>query len=152
MQTEKTERTPRDLSTRKQVERTKRWAPSQLLPTPDPMPGYDLHWVRISMVGQADPMNISSKLREGWEPVKASEQPNINVMMIEHEKFKDNIVIGGLMLCKTPVEFVEDRNQHYREQANAQMTAVDNNFMRDNDPRMPLFKERRTTVTFGKDS
>jgi hypothetical protein len=61
-------------------------------------------------------------------------------------------VIGGLMLCKTPVEFVEERNAFYRDQASAQITSVDNNLMRENDPRMPLFKERKTQVTFGKGS
>jgi hypothetical protein len=73
-------------------------------------------------------------------------------MGVENERFKDNVVIGGLMLCKAPKEFVEDRNAYYLNQANAQINSVDNNFMRENDPRMPLFAERKTTVSFGKGS
>jgi hypothetical protein len=65
-------------------------------------------------------------------------------------RFPDSIEIGGLLLCKTPIEFTEQRDAHYRDQANNQMASVDNNFMRENDPRMPLFKERSTKVTFGK--
>jgi hypothetical protein len=91
-------------------------------------------------------MNVSSKLREGWEPVKASDHPEVQMMVVENERFKDNIVIGGLMLCKTPTELVEDRNAYYQQQTDAQMSAVDNNFMRENDPRMPLFRERTSSV------
>ena len=145
-------RTNRELETREKTTRRKSWAPPELLPTPNPEPGYDFHWVRISTLGTADPMNVSSKLREGWEPCKASDHPEITLMMTENDKFKDNIVIGGLMLCKTPVEFIEDRNAYYQEQARNQMNAVDNNFMRENDPRMPLFKERKSTVSFGRGS
>ena len=71
------------------------------------------------------------------------------MVAVEQERFKDNIVIGGLMLCKAPVELVEERNAYYNEQAKSQMSSVDNNLMRENDPRMPLFNDRKTKVTFG---
>jgi hypothetical protein len=71
---------------------------------------------------------------------------------VENAYFKDNIVIGGLMLCKTPTDFVEDRNKFFNTQAADQMRTVDNNLMRENDPRMPLFNERKTKVTFGRGS
>ncbi len=145
-------RLDRELSTRTSAERKRSWAPPDLLPTPKPQEGYTYHWVRVSTRGEADPMNVSSKLREGWEPVKAADHPEIFVAAGENERFKDNVVIGGLMLCKAPVEFVEDRNAYYNEQAEAQIKSVDNNFMRESDPRMPLFAERKTKVTFGKGS
>jgi hypothetical protein len=56
------------------------------------------------------------------------------------------------MLCKTPTEMVEQRNDYYSGQAKAQMESVDNNFMRENDARMPLFAERKSKVTFGTGS
>jgi hypothetical protein len=71
------------------------------------------------------------------------------MVAVEHERFKDNIVIGGLMLCKAPSELVDERNDYYHQQSKAQMESVDNNLMRENDPRMPLFNERSTKVTFG---
>jgi hypothetical protein len=95
-------------------------------------------------------MNVSLKLREGWEPVKAVDHPEIFVAGVENDRFKDNVVIGGLMLCKTPSEMVEDRNGFFQDQAVSQMRSVDHNLMRENDPRMPLFNERTTKVTFGK--
>jgi hypothetical protein len=143
-------RLDRELDNRERKTRRRSWARPELLPTPNPEPGWDFHWVRISTLGQADPMNISSKLREGWEPVKAADHPEIVTMSVENDRFKDNIVIGGLMLCKTPTELVEDRNAYYQQQADSQMQAVDNNFMRENDPRMPLFAERKSKVTFGR--
>jgi hypothetical protein len=67
-----------------------------------------------------------------------------------NSKFPDSVEVGGLLLCKTPVEFTEQRNDYYRKQSEAQMNSVDNTYMRENDPRMPMFKERKSTVTFGK--
>ena len=143
-------RNNRDLSTRDKVERPRSWAPPTLLPDPAPEPGYKYRWIRVSTMGQADPRNVSSKLREGWEPVKASDHPEIRLFGSSNGKFPDSIEVGGLLLCKTPVEFTEQRNDYYRKQSEAQMQSVDNTYMRENDPRMPMFKERKSTVTFGK--
>ena len=71
------------------------------------------------------------------------------MVTVENERFKDNVVIGGLMLCKAPTELVKERNDHYAQQSKAQIQSVDNNLMRENDPRMPLFNDRTSKVTFG---
>ena len=142
----------REQDTRVKAERPKQWMPPQLLPNPDPEPGYGYRWIRVSTLGTDDPMNISSKLREGWEPVKASEHPEIQLMGGGKNRYPDSIEIGGLLLCKTPIEFAEQRDAFYRQQADGQMNSVDNNFMRESDPRAPLFRERQTKVTFGRGS
>jgi hypothetical protein len=139
----------REQTTREKGSRRRAWQRPEVLPSPDPEPGYKYHWVRVSTQGQVDATNVSSKLREGWEPVKASDHPEITMVAVEHERFKDNVVIGGLMLCKAPAELVEERNEYYTHQTRSQMESVDNNLMRENDPRMPLFNERKTKVTFG---
>ena len=143
-------RVNRELDTRAKDERPRSWTPPTLLPDPAPEPGYKYRWIRVSMMGQSDPRNVSTKLREGWEPVKASDHPEIELAVIENERFKDNIIIGGLMLCKAPEELVEDRTDYYQQQAEGQMRSVDNNLMRESDPRMPIFNDRRSKVTFGK--
>ena len=145
-------RTSRELETRETTVRKKAWNRPEVLPSPNPEPGYKFRWIRISTRGEADPMNVSGKLREGWEPVMAKDHPEIFLANVESERFKDNIVIGGLLLCKAPVEMTEERNDFYTQQAEAQIRSVDNNFMRENDPRMPLFNERKTKVTFGRGS
>jgi hypothetical protein len=139
----------RDLESREKTTRRKAWQRPEVLPSPNPEPGYGFRWVRVSSLGNTDATNVSSKLREGWEPVKATDHPEITLVTIENERFKDNIVIGGLMLCKAPEELVEERNDYYRTQTRSQMQSVDNNLMRENDPRMPLFNDRKTKVTFG---
>jgi hypothetical protein len=146
-------RTPRELETRAKAERPKKWMPPSLLPDPNPEPGYVYRWIRLSTLGTDDPSNISSKLREGYEPVKASDHPEVQVFGSEIKgRFADTIQVGGLMLCKIPAEFAEQRNEFYRRQAEGQMESVDNAFMRENDPRMPLFRERQSQVKFGRGS
>ena len=143
-------RAKRETESRAAAERPKKWTPPQLLPDPHPEEGYAFRWIRLATLGTADALNISSKLREGWEPVKASEHPEIVLMSGQANRFPDSIEIGGLLLCKTPVEFTKDRDAYFANQAEAQMASVDNTFMRENDPRMPMFKERSTKVSFGK--
>jgi hypothetical protein len=142
-------REKRDNSTRETTVRKKAWTPPETLPSPNPEEGYTFRWVRVSSLGQVDATNVSSKLREGWEPVKAKDHEEIVLVSIEQERFKDNIVIGGLMLCKAPSEMIEERNAYYKNQADSQMSSVDNNLMRESDGRMPLFNERKTEVKFG---
>ena len=145
-------RKPREIESREISERPKQWMPPELLPEPDKQPGYSYRWIRVSTLNTADPRNLSAKLREGWEPVPLEEQPKFQLLVDPASRFKDNIEIGGLLLCKTPTEFVQQRNEFYSKQTQAQTEAVDNNLMRQSDPRMPLFNERKSTTTFGKGS
>ena len=134
-------RLDRELETRERTTRKKAWQRPETLPSPNPEPGYTYRWIRTSTHGQVDATNVSSK---------AVDHPEITLVTIENEKFKDNVVIGGLMLCKAPTELVDERTEHFKEQTSNQIKSVDNNLMRENDPRMPLFHERKSKVTFGK--
>ena len=138
--------------TRELAERPKQWMPPELLPEPDKQAGYAYRWIRVSTLTNADPRNISAKLREGWKPVNIEEQPKFKLLASGDGKFKDNIEIGGLLLCKTPKELVEQRNSYYDKQTQDQTEAVDNNLMRQSDPRMPPFSEKKSSSTFGKGS
>lgn len=143
-------RLKRELDSRETEQRPKQWAPAELLPEPDKEAGYAYRWIRVATLNQSDPRNLSAKLREGWEPVRVEEQPKLALLVDPNSRYKDNIEIGGLLLCKTPEEFVKQRNDHFAAQTQAQTEAVDNNLMRQSDPRMPLFKERKSTSSFGK--
>jgi len=140
----------REFDTREVFKRQAQWAPAALLPEIAKEPGWAHRWVRTSMAGQADAQNVSSKMREGWEPVKLSEHPEAHLYTNTESKFTDSIEIGGLILMKTPEEFVEQRAAYYSKQTQSQTDAIDNSFMKENDARMPLFKEKRTTTSFGK--
>lgn len=145
-------RLSREMEKRTASARPTAWRAPETLPNPDERPGWKHRWVRISMMGQQDPSNISSKLREGYEPCKADEYPELMMHATTEGRFKGNIEIGGLLLCRIPVEFMEQRAQYYAQQNRAQVDSVDNNFMRENDPRMPLFAEKKSKVTFGSGS
>jgi len=140
----------REIETRELTERPKVWKQAELLPEPDKQAGYKYRWIRVATLNQADPRNLSSKLREGWEPVGIEEQPQMQMLIDPNSRYKENIEISGLLLCKTPEDLVEQRNSFFRNQAENQMEAVDNSLMRQSDPRMPLFKESKSTTTFGK--
>jgi hypothetical protein len=145
-------RIDREVETRATTERPKQWAPAELLPEPDKQAGFAYRWIRVSTLNSADPRNLSAKMREGWEPVRLEEQPKFQLLADPNSRYKDNIEIGGLLLCKAPEELVEQRNAYYIKQSDNQTNAVDNNLMRQSDPRMPLFNERKSTTTFGKGS
>ena len=142
-------RLARELDTRTAKERPKQWVRPETLPQPDREPGYAYRWVRVSSFGTNDARNISAKLREGWEPVRIEEQPQFSLLVDPNSRFKDNVEVAGLLLCKMPVEFVEQRAAYYAKAAQDNMDAVDNNFMRENDPRMPLFSEKKSKTSFG---
>ncbi len=128
------------------------YTPSSTLPDPTPEPGYTFRWIATHVLGQADPTNVSRKMRDCYEPVKAVDHPE---MMVAGNEKTGNIEIGGLMLCKIPTERAAAMSDYYNGQAQNQMDSVDNSFMRQNDPRMPLFADRKSTVTrggFGKGS
>ena len=132
--------------------RAESWRPPETLPTPDYRAGWSHRWVRTATMGVADPTNISSKLREGYEPCKAEDYSELMMHATTDGRFKGNIEVGGLLLCRIPTEFLEQRMKYYDNQNKSQMESVDNNFLRESDPRMPLFSEKKTKVTFGSGS
>ena len=145
-------RTPRSGDDRQVEERkSASWVPSSVLPTPAPQDGWVFRWVRTSTLGNADNTNVSQKFREGWEPVRAEDHPELHVMSDIGSRFEGNIEVGGLLLCKAPEEEMKKRQDYYQNVANQQIESVDNSFMKENDPRMPLLNPDRTTrTTFGR--
>ena len=143
-------RLARELENRESAQRKMAWTPPQTLPEPEQQEGWVFRWIRTSIMGQADPSNTSAKFREGWEPVKASEQPTLMLQADPNSRFKDNIEIGGLLLCKAPAELMKQREDYYQRQSRAQIDSVDNSFMRLNDERMPLFSQKCSATSFGK--
>jgi hypothetical protein len=143
----------RETETRAARTRKQSWTPPDVLPVPDAEPGSVYRWVRVGSRGQPDNRNISKRMREGWEPVNAKDHPELKIMQTERDAtFQDGVEIGGLVLCKNSAENVQSRKDYYERHAQQQMASVDNNFMRENDPRMPLLKpERRSRVSFGSE-
>ena len=148
-----TDRAPRSADSRDKGSRPKPWQPPSMLDAPTPPDGYIYRWLRESMVGVEDKANMSKRIREGWEPVRAEEHPEFEAPTIDDGKHAGVIGVGGLLLAKMPMETVQERREYYANLANSQMEAVDNNLMRESNSSMPISKpNRQTQVTFGKGS
>lgn len=152
MATSQQNRLDRELDTRAVTARPTHWKAPELLPTPNERPGWRHRWVRISMVGMADAKNISSSLREGYEFCKAEDYPELMMHATTEGRYIGNIEVGGLMLCRIPKEFMDQRSAHYAAITQQQVDSVDNTFLRSSDPRMPLFSEKKSKTTFGSGS
>lgn len=144
-------RKSRDSETRVEMLRPQMWRAPETLPSPDPRAGWTHRWVRTSTMGVADPGNISSKLREGYEPCKAEDYPELMMHASTEGRFKGTIEVGGLLLCRIPSEFLVQRMKHYDEKNKMQMESVDNTFLRDRDARsnMAMIVDKKSKVTFG---
>ena len=150
---EQDSRAKREHDTREVSSRPASWRPPSVLPTPDPQDGYVFRWIRTAMRNESDNTNVSRRFREGWEPVRLEDHPELKLLPDIDTRFDGAAVVGGLMLCKCDARTVKERNDYMREQSRTQMDAVDNNFLRENDARMPLLPpDRRTRVKFGDGS
>ena len=144
-------RKSRDSETRVEMQRPMVWRAPETLPSPDPRPGWTPRWVRISTMGVADPGNISSKLREGYEPCKAEDYPELMMHASTEGRFKGSIEVGGLLLCRIPSEILASRMQQHDQKNKMQMESVDNTFLRERDARsnMAMIVDKKSKVTFG---
>ena len=139
------DRSNRDSKSRDKSARTV-YVPPSNLPDPTPDPDYTFRWVATHVLGQPLANNVSLQMRDGYEPVKAVDHPELALF---GNNASGNVEIGGLMLCKAPKERIEARDEYYKKQSQNQMDSVDNHFMRNNDPRMPLFADRKSSTSRG---
>ena len=146
------DRNSRSAETRASQTRRTPWAPPSMLAAPEPPPGYKFRWIREATRGQDDKSNMPKRIREGYEPVRAEDYPEFEAPTIESGSQKGVIGVGGLILAKVPVETADERNAYFADQAKSAMDGVDNNFMRESDPRMPIKDsdiQRSSKVEFG---
>ena len=143
------DRTTRAATTRQKSERPVAWKPPSLLDAPDAPDGFVHRWIRAEMLGHDDKPNFTKRLREGYEPVRADEYPNFECAVIEDGKYKGVIGVGGLILARLPGEVAESRKDYFAQKTSQQMTAVDNDLMREQHPSMPISRERSSRVSFG---
>lgn len=143
------DKTPRTLETREKTARRRPWSPPSSLDAPPPPEGYIHRWIRMSYVGVDDKKNVSSRIREGYELVRADEYPDFEAPTIQDGRHAGVIGVGGLVLARFPVETRDERNAYYARRTNDQMKAVDNDLMREQHPSMPISNDRQSKVTFG---
>ena len=141
-------KTPRAVQTREKTTRRKPWAPPSSLDAPPAPDGFKHRWVRVEVMGIDDNKNLSSRLREGFELVRADS--NTQYPTIQEGKYKGVIGVGGLLLAKIPVDIVEERMTYFAQQTQDKETAIQNDLLKEEHPSMPISKpDRQSRVTFG---
>ena len=152
-ETVESDRISRSAQTREKESRRKPWQPPSALDAPPAPPGFIHRWIRESILGQEDKTNMSKRMREGFEPVRAEEFPEFEAPTIDHGRYKGVIGVGGLILARLPEETANERNEYYKTLTSDQMQAVDSDLMRESNPVMPLTQpKRQSSVTFGSGS
>tara|TARA_Y100001972_G_C7402470_1_gene209206 strand:- start:27 stop:491 length:465 start_codon:yes stop_codon:yes gene_type:complete len=144
------DKTPRSASTRDKEARKKNWQLPSSLDTPEPPEGYKFRWIRETVRGYEDNKNVISRIRQGYELVRADEYPDFDFPSESEGKHKGIVSVGGLLLAKVPLEIARQRDEYYSDQTQRQQEAVDNDLLKEQHPSMPISKpERQTRVTFG---
>ena len=147
---EKDKNTSRANQTRSKSERPKVWVPPSSLDAPPAPDGFRYSWIRAEVVGYQDTKNITSRLREGYELVRAEEVENASdYPVLDEGRYKGVIGVGGLLLAKVPVEIAQQRQDYMTSRHEERNEAVENDLMKEQDNRMPINVERQSRVTFG---
>jgi len=147
---EKENKTSRANQTRSKSERPKVWVPPSSLDAPPAPDGFRYRWIRAEVVGYQDTKNITSRLREGYELVRAEEVENASdYPVLDEGKYKGVIGVGGLLLAKVPEEIAKQRQDYMTKRHDERNEAVENDLMKEQDNRMPINIERQSRVTFG---
>ena len=146
-------KTSRESVTRQKETRKKDWTPPSSLDAPDAPQGYAHRWIRTATAGFEDAANVSKKLREGWEFVKAEtllSEIGPNEYPVLHEgKHAGLVGIGGLVLARIPLEILKSRAEYFRKITQDRTDAIDRDLMKEQHPDMPINIERQSRVTFG---
>ena len=144
-------RTSRAETTREKSVRRKPWAPPSMLDAPPAPDGFKHRWIRAETRGFNDSKNISAKMREGWELVRKDEYQDFEAPVVDSGKYEGVFGVGGLLLARIPVETVAERTDYFSQRNADQMTAVDQDMMRENaHSTMTISKpDRQSRVTFG---
>jgi hypothetical protein len=149
MKTEDTKQ-PRASQTRSKSERPKVWVPPSSLDAPPAPEGFRYRWIRAESMGFQDTKNITGRLREGYELVRAEEIENASdYPVVDEGRYKGVVGVGGLLLAKVPEEIAKQRMDYMKRQHDARNEAVENDLMKEQDKRMPINIERQSRVTFG---
>ncbi len=144
------DRVSRDTTTREVQERPQQWRPGSALNAPEPPIGYKHRWIRESVLEYDDKTNVHKKRQEGWELVRAEDHPDYFGPTVDEGRNAGVIGVGGLVLARIPIEMADQRNEHYLNASKNQMDAVDNDWMRENNPNMPkMAPQRQSSVSFG---
>ena len=133
--------------------RIKLWTPPSSLDAPPAPEGFIHRWIRVESMGFQDTANVSKKMREGWEFVRAEEimsRFGKNQYPVIHDgRYAGLIGVAGLVLARIPEEIARSRAEYFRRITRDRLNAIDNDLMKEQRPEMPINISRQSRVTFG---
>lgn len=116
---------------REDESRSREWKEPNELDVPESLvrrlksEGFGTRWIRVSVEGKPDPVNVMTRLREGYEFVRADEAPEWEgVPNQEYGKHGNLIVIGDLALAKMPLDISASRTRQMQEKTQALTDAI----------------------------
>ena len=143
------DKTSRASSTRSKTERPKVWTPPSSLDAPPAPDGFRHRWIRAESLGFQDTKNVSARLREGFELVRADEYPDTQYPVITDGKYAGVIGVGGLLLARISEEIAKQRAAYIDSLSKGQDEAVEHDLMKEQHKSMPIYVDRQSRVTFG---
>tara|TARA_Y100000758_G_scaffold285022_1_gene234846 strand:- start:154 stop:615 length:462 start_codon:yes stop_codon:yes gene_type:complete len=143
------DKTSRASSTRSKTERPKVWTPPSSLDAPPAPDGFRHRWIRAESLGFQDTKNVSARLREGFELVRADEYPDTQYPVITDGKYAGVIGVGGLLLARISEEIAKQRAAYIDSLSKGQDEAVEHDLMKEQHKSMPINVDRQSRVTFG---
>ena len=142
-------KTSRASQTRAKTAKKTTWTPPSSLDAPPAPNGFRHRWIRVEVLGFDDTKNVSGKLREGWELVRADEYPDQDYPVMKEGKYAGVIGVGGLVLARIAEEIAQAREAYFAQATKDRDDAIKNDLLKEQHPSMPINSERQTRVTFG---
>jgi len=118
--------------TRDEESRKREWKEPNELDVPESLSrrfkseGFGTRWIRVMLEGKPDPVNVMTRLREGYEFVRKDEAPEWpEAPSMEYGTHGNLIVIGDLALAKLPLDISQSRTRQMQERTRSLADAID---------------------------
>ncbi|KPK66535.1 MAG: hypothetical protein AMS21_01885 [Gemmatimonas sp. SG8_38_2] len=129
--------------------KAKPWDRGTALDAPPPREGMVQRWIRRTVRGEDDPMNLNKAFRIGWAPRPAETIPDEWKMFCTKSSSGDGVfAVNDLILCELPEEIFEEIKADEQERRRLQMYSVEvdlENSQIAGGP--PIVRDHRTAVT-----
>lgn len=117
---------------REDESRSREWKEPNELDVPESLTrrlqseGFGTRWIRIMLEGKPDPVNVMTRMREGYEFVRKDEAPEWKgAPSLDYGEHGNIIVIGDLALAKLPLDISKSRTRQMQERTRALADAID---------------------------
>ena len=128
------------------------WKPPSVVAAPEPRPGMVQRWVATSIQGRDTPDNVYKRMRAGWNPRPADSVKDKRYPTINHGQWAGSICVEGMLLCEMPEETHKQMKDYYHGKTQEQNESIPGELdALQRNSGLPIFQERRSTTSQGRD-